>query len=89
MLMLDSNSGHVVGSVPIGTGVDANAFDNQLQLAFSSNGEGTLSVIQQEGADDPAQAVVLRQTVAQIAPATLERYLREYDDEVSRSCLRG
>jgi hypothetical protein len=44
MLMLDSKSGKVVGSVPIGTGVDANAFDNQLQLAFSSNGEGTVTV---------------------------------------------
>ena len=44
MLMLDSNSGQVVGSVPIGTGVDANAFDNQLQLAFSSNGEGTVTI---------------------------------------------
>jgi len=41
MLMLDSNTGKVVGSVPIGAGVDANAFDQQLQLAFSSNGEGT------------------------------------------------
>ena len=27
MLMLDSNTGKVVGSVPIGAGVDANAFD--------------------------------------------------------------
>ena len=51
MLMLDSNSGQVVGSVPIGTGVDANAFDNQLQLAFSSNGEGTVTIAHEAAHD--------------------------------------
>jgi DNA-binding beta-propeller fold protein YncE len=51
MLMLDSNSGKVVGSVPIGTGVDANAFDNQLQLAFSSNGEGTVTIAHEAAPD--------------------------------------
>lgn len=44
MLMMDDMSGKVVTSVPIGTGVDANAFDEQLQLAFSSNGEGTVTI---------------------------------------------
>ena len=35
-------------SVPIGAGVDANAFDEQLQLAFSSNGEGTVTIAREE-----------------------------------------
>ena len=42
MLMMDNKTGKVVASVPIGSGVDANAFDGQTQLAFSSNGEGTV-----------------------------------------------
>jgi len=45
MVMMDSTSGKVVGTVPIGAGVDANAFDPSSQLAFSSNGEeGTVTI---------------------------------------------
>ena len=39
MVMMDSATGKVVATVPIGAGVDANAFDPGTQLAFSSNGE--------------------------------------------------
>ena len=60
MLMLDSHSGKVVGSVPIGTGVDANAFDNQLQLAFSSNGEGTVTVAREAAPDKLVVVQTLR-----------------------------
>jgi DNA-binding beta-propeller fold protein YncE len=38
-------AGRVVASLPIGDGVDATAFDPVTQTAFSSNGEGTLTVI--------------------------------------------
>ena len=48
MLMVDSVTGRVVASVPIGAGVDANAFDGQLQLAFSSNGSGTVTIAREE-----------------------------------------
>jgi len=44
MEMMDSQSGKVVGSVPIGPGVDANAFDPGTGLAFASSGDGTLTV---------------------------------------------
>ena len=50
MLMLDTTTGKVVTSVPIGTGVDANAFDPQLQLAFSSNGEGSVTIAREQSA---------------------------------------
>jgi hypothetical protein len=36
MLMMDASSGKVLASVPIGDGVDANAFDLGTQLAFAS-----------------------------------------------------
>ena len=44
MEMMDSESGKVLGSVPIGPGVDANAFDPGTGLAFASSSDGTLTV---------------------------------------------
>lgn len=59
MLMIDSSNGKVVSSVPIGAGVDANAFDPELQLAFSSNGDGTLTIAH----EDSPQTLSVVQTV--------------------------
>jgi len=47
MVVVDSESGKIVSSLPIGGGVDACAFDAQEQNAFSSNGEGNLTVVHQ------------------------------------------
>jgi len=41
MVMLDTESGKVVDTVPIGAGVDGCAFDDARQLAFASCGDGT------------------------------------------------
>src|SRR5439155_16916347 len=51
MVMMDSSSGKVVGSVPIGQGVDANAFDPGTQLAFSSSGDGTVTIAHEDSPD--------------------------------------
>jgi DNA-binding beta-propeller fold protein YncE len=51
MLMLDSTNGKVLASVPIGAQVDANSFDPGTGLAFSSNGEGTVTIARQETPD--------------------------------------
>lgn len=51
MVMMDSSSGKVVATVPIGQGVDANAFDPQTQLAFASCGDGTVTVAKEESPD--------------------------------------
>lgn len=48
MVILDSADGHIIDTLPIGQGVDATAFDPDLGLAFSSNGEGTITVIAEE-----------------------------------------
>jgi len=48
MAISDAGSGKLVTTVPIGAGVDAAAFDPGSGLAFSSNGEGTLTVIREE-----------------------------------------
>ncbi|HKP02628.1 MAG TPA: YncE family protein [Chthoniobacterales bacterium] len=49
MEMLDTTSGKVVASVPIGAGVDGCAFDDATQLAFASCGEGTTTIAKEEG----------------------------------------
>jgi DNA-binding beta-propeller fold protein YncE len=51
MVMMDSTTGKVVASVPIGEGVDANAFDPGTQLAFSSCGSGTVTIAKEEAPD--------------------------------------
>lgn len=45
MVVLDSENGKVVATLPIGKGVDAAAFDAGNGLAFASNGDGTLTVV--------------------------------------------
>jgi YVTN family beta-propeller protein len=51
MVMLDTQSGKVVGSVPIGAGVDGCAFDDGTQLAFASCGDGTTTIAREEAPD--------------------------------------
>jgi YVTN family beta-propeller protein len=48
MVMLDSASGKVVATVPIGAGVDGCAFDDATQLAFASCGDGTTTIAKEE-----------------------------------------
>ncbi len=48
MVISDIKAGKVITAVPIGEGVDGTAFDPATGLAFSSNGEGTLTVIRED-----------------------------------------
>ena len=45
MVAVDAKSGKVVGTAPIGAGPDGAAFDADSKLAFSANGEGTVTVV--------------------------------------------
>ncbi|MEP7213221.1 MAG: YncE family protein [Acidobacteriota bacterium] len=45
MIVTDAKTGKVVGDIPTGQGTDGAAFDPETRFAFSSNGEGTLTVI--------------------------------------------
>ena len=49
MAMVDSTSGKVLATVPIGSGVDANAFDPGTQLAFAACGDGTTTIAHEDG----------------------------------------
>ena len=52
MAVVDSDSGKVVTTIPIGDGVDANAFDPETGFVFASCGEGTLTVAHQDSPDN-------------------------------------
>lgn len=47
MAVVDADNGKVLTTLPIGNGVDANRFDPGTGLAFSSNGEGTITVVRE------------------------------------------
>jgi YVTN family beta-propeller protein len=51
MVVLDAHTGKVIAKLPIGDGSDGVAFDPALKLAFSSNGEGSLTVVRELSAD--------------------------------------
>ena len=51
MAVVDAKTGRVVATPSIGDGPDAARFDAKHQLAFSSNGDGTLSVIHEDSPD--------------------------------------
>ncbi len=48
MAMLDTETGKVIATVPIGERVDGCAFDDALQLAFASCGDGTTTIAKEE-----------------------------------------
>jgi len=51
MLVMDSQSGKVVTFLPIGERVDGAGYDPTKKRAYSSNGDGTLTVVQDDGND--------------------------------------
>jgi hypothetical protein len=51
MAVSDYDAGRVVATAPIGAGVDGAAFDADAGDVFTSNADGTLSVIHQDGPD--------------------------------------
>jgi YVTN family beta-propeller protein len=48
MAVVDADSGKIIALLPTGKGTDATAFDPGTRLAFSSNGEGTLTIVHEE-----------------------------------------
>ena len=51
LIAMDAVSGRVVAQVPIGDGCDGTAFDPSSNTVFSSNGDGTLTVIKEVSKD--------------------------------------
>src|SRR6266699_3626101 len=51
MAVVDADNGKVITTLPIGEGVDANAFDQETGFAFASCGEGVLTVAHEDSPD--------------------------------------
>jgi len=51
MIVTDADDGRILASLAIGTGSDGCAYDAETGYAFSSNGEGTLTVVRKETPD--------------------------------------
>jgi DNA-binding beta-propeller fold protein YncE len=60
LVVIDADAGTIVATLPIGARSDGAAFDPKRKLIFSSNGDGTLSVIVEKDANSFA-------TVASVA----------------------
>ncbi len=83
MVVMDADTGRNLAVLPIGSYSDGAAFDPVRKLAFSSNGEGTLSVIKEEDADTfvalpPVQTVPSARTM-DIDPKTGRIFLAAAD----------
>ncbi|MCX6152389.1 MAG: hypothetical protein NTX22_17825 [Ignavibacteriales bacterium] len=52
LAIVDYSSGQVVTTMPIGSKVDGCAFDPGTNLIFTSNGEGTITIIKEKTPDD-------------------------------------
>ena len=68
MFVLDSDNGTVIATLPIGAKVDGSAFDPGTGLVFTSNGEGTISVVREES---PAKFTVIETVVTQPGAKTI------------------
>jgi YVTN family beta-propeller protein len=68
MVILDTQSGKHVATLPIGHGVDGAEFDPQSQNAFSSNGDGTLTVVHEA---DPTHFAVTQTLPTQVGARTI------------------
>ena len=51
MAVMNAENGNVIATPAIGEGVDANGFDPATGLAFSSQGDGTLTVVHEDSPD--------------------------------------
>jgi len=49
LVILDSDTGKVIATFPIGAGTDGAVYDPERRLAFASNDDGTLSVVREDG----------------------------------------
>jgi DNA-binding beta-propeller fold protein YncE len=76
MAVVDADSGKVIATPTIGQGVDANAFDADKQLAFSSNGDGTLTVVHE---DSPDKYSVLENAETQRSARTMALDTNSHD----------
>ena len=93
MVMMNDRNGRVVATVPIGQGVDADAFDPKTKLAFASCGDGTTTIAHEDSSDKLTVVQVLKtepgaRTMA-LDPVTHNIYLATADFEAPTNAPSG
>ena len=68
MIVLDSKNRNVVAEVPIGSRCDGVVFDSNSQTAFSSNGEGSITVVHE---DSPTKFTILETIKSEVGARTI------------------
>ncbi|HVP13516.1 MAG TPA: YncE family protein [Phycisphaerae bacterium] len=68
MVIVDAENGKVLTTLPIGEHVDGAAFDPATGLAYSSNGDGTLTIVREES---PEKFVILENVPTQRGARTI------------------
>jgi len=76
MAVVDAQSGKLIATLPIGKGVDACRFDPATGFAFSSNGDGTLTVVHE---DTPDRFSIVENVPTQPGARTMEIDPRTHD----------
>ena len=69
MAIVNADTGKVIATPTIGDGPDADRFDARKQLAFSSNGDGTLTIVHE---DSPDKFSVVQNVATKRGARTLE-----------------
>lgn len=68
MVIMNADDGSIITTLPIGDRVDGAAFDSGNNRAYSSNGDGTLTVVQEDG---PNSFMVLENVATQTGARTM------------------
>jgi YVTN family beta-propeller protein len=76
LAVMDAKKGKMITTAPIGDGVDANRFDPGTGFVFSSNGEGTLTVIHE---DSPDKYTVVENVATARGARTMDIDLQTHD----------
>ena len=75
LLMMDSHDGHILDHAAIGAGVDSTWYDSGTNLAFSSNGEGTVSIFQVTDKLNPVQTLVTKPRARTMALDSISHHI--------------
>lgn len=76
LVVVDANSGRDVAALPIGEGVDAAVFDPDTRLVFSSQDDGTLTIVKEV---TPGAYGVVQSVVTQLGARTLALNPKNHD----------
>ena len=52
LIVMNADNGNIVAKIPIGDGTDGGVFDNKNHIIYTSNGEGTITAVQEVSADN-------------------------------------